>query len=265
MLVNYNGFASRGAATVRVLIHGTLDLADLYADQNGDTVLGNPFTADVVTGAFTFWADDANVLDLQIDTGNTTPLVNLATLGEQRMVAELTNAQICALPTTPFVFSAVVPPTGYRLKPKGLSWVSYFADGAYGNVDPDYCDLTLTLPGQPLSVIYPLLVNDSTTDPVLAQISNTFGVATNQLVDMHPQSIVSVGLKQGADPIARADIPTGGGYVVNNDPVFGGGDPADWDGQPFILAMDNNGMGDLTGGALTNRLKISIYYNIEQL
>lgn len=57
-LRQYVGVTADPADTVTVHPTGTLDLADLYEDGDGSTPLGNPFTSDLSTGDYSFWAED---------------------------------------------------------------------------------------------------------------------------------------------------------------------------------------------------------------
>lgn len=56
-ITRHTGVTSTPAATVTVYLAGTLNLADLFGDTLS-TLLGNPFTSDLVTGAYQFWAED---------------------------------------------------------------------------------------------------------------------------------------------------------------------------------------------------------------
>lgn len=56
-IVRYNGVAPVVASLVTVNLAGTQVAATIYADSLL-TPLGNPFTADALTGLYAFWADD---------------------------------------------------------------------------------------------------------------------------------------------------------------------------------------------------------------
>jgi hypothetical protein len=58
-LQRYTGTAAQPADTITVYFTGTLNLAVLYEDEEG-TLLGNPFTADLTTAEYQFWADAAS-------------------------------------------------------------------------------------------------------------------------------------------------------------------------------------------------------------
>lgn len=62
-IVAYTGTAPEPGDTITVRHAGTLDLAVIYEDLLG-TRLGNPFTADEVTGDYQFFADDAQAYDI---------------------------------------------------------------------------------------------------------------------------------------------------------------------------------------------------------
>jgi hypothetical protein len=55
-LTRFTGTTPLPGETVTVTITDQLDTVDLYEDDAG-TFLGNPFTSDVVTGEYQFWAD----------------------------------------------------------------------------------------------------------------------------------------------------------------------------------------------------------------
>ena len=87
-VVRYTGTAPVVASLVTAYLTGTQVLATLYADDLL-TPLGNPFTADALTGLYTFWASDAVGYDVVIGTvGTPTPPivgsdVSFGTLGVQ--------------------------------------------------------------------------------------------------------------------------------------------------------------------------------------
>jgi hypothetical protein len=56
-LAHYTGTTARPADTVNVYAHATLNAAVLYEDEIG-TLLGNPFTSDVVTGEYEFYTEN---------------------------------------------------------------------------------------------------------------------------------------------------------------------------------------------------------------
>lgn len=71
MLVNFNGISPTPGATVTVRLAGSATPVPIYADADL-TPLGNPFTADLLTGLYSFWAD-LELLDITISTGNALP------------------------------------------------------------------------------------------------------------------------------------------------------------------------------------------------
>lgn len=66
-LIQLLGTAVRPGDTIEVREAGTLNLPTLYEDD-GITLLGNPFTADLATGAFMFYTEDVD-LDIVDTTG----------------------------------------------------------------------------------------------------------------------------------------------------------------------------------------------------
>jgi hypothetical protein len=66
-LTTYAGTAETPGETMRVRLAGQLDLAPIYADPLL-TPKANPFITDPSTGAFTFWADDADTYDIEPNT-----------------------------------------------------------------------------------------------------------------------------------------------------------------------------------------------------
>lgn len=67
-LTHFTGLASGAGDTITVRKHNTLDLGVLYEDGDGATPLGNPLTSDLLTGAYSFWADDAFTYDIDDTT-----------------------------------------------------------------------------------------------------------------------------------------------------------------------------------------------------
>jgi hypothetical protein len=74
MVVAYSGAAPNAGATMTVLLSGTPTPATIYADDLL-TPLANPFTADLLTGAYLFYADDALAYDVQAAVPSTPDLV----------------------------------------------------------------------------------------------------------------------------------------------------------------------------------------------
>ena len=64
-LTRYSGTAPVAGSTVNVLLSGLQVLATLFEDLAGLVPLGNPFTADTFTGAYTFVAEQA-AYDVQL-------------------------------------------------------------------------------------------------------------------------------------------------------------------------------------------------------
>ena len=55
-LTQYTGVSARPGDTITVYLAGTLNLAALYEDADGLTLLGNSFTSDLCSGEWSFFA-----------------------------------------------------------------------------------------------------------------------------------------------------------------------------------------------------------------
>lgn len=71
-LVRFDGRACVPGAAVAVRLAGTLSLVSLF-EIDGVTPLPNPLTADVLTGIFTFYAEEAVSYDIVETTGGGDP------------------------------------------------------------------------------------------------------------------------------------------------------------------------------------------------
>lgn len=157
----------------------------------------------------------------------------------------IANAVIKTLPSTTVTLSAT-PPTGYRAKPLALSLLMHFVTG-YTGLDTTYAALQAIVGGGN-TAIYPILVNDNSTTPVIDQFTNAFGTG-DLLVDVQPVSLFIVP-----------------GYALNNNNSTAGAGPSAWDSQPIKIQLDNNGStSDLGGGNAGNTLTFTLYYVLEQL
>lgn len=72
-IVRYAGTMEVPGVAVTVTLSGTPTLATLYADGLL-TPLGNPFTADLVTGEYAFYADDGDAYDITPSEGDGAPV-----------------------------------------------------------------------------------------------------------------------------------------------------------------------------------------------
>jgi len=67
-IIQYQGVTAQPADTLTVYLTGTLNKATLYEDAIG-TALGNPFTSDITTGDYEFFAEDV-IYDIVDTTGS---------------------------------------------------------------------------------------------------------------------------------------------------------------------------------------------------
>lgn len=246
------------AATVTVNLHNTSTPADLFSDEAGSSPLANPLTSDAVTGLFTFCVANG-LYDITVTgvalTPYTIPGVQLIYQGApvtSLLVNEtvLSNTAILQAPTTDASLLPA-PGVGFRYRPFGLSFLLTATAGAYTNISTDYADLHIALGSSSgPNAVYPIMVNDNSTSPVLADLSGAFGAAVATLWDVNFPGLYAVG------PAAFGNI----NYVLPNvNPRLS---PLQWDNQPLVFGMVN-GLGNLTGGDPTNTLRIRTYYLIE--
>jgi hypothetical protein len=168
-----------------------------------------------------------------------------------RTITTLTNAQIIALPTTPITIVAAQG-TNKSIKPIGVSLYLKSGSGAYGTVNTTYADLSLRANGS-YYINYPISVNDSTTTPVLSQL-------TAFLVNTHETVINASPVPLSAIPVAGA-----GGYVIQDSQTSGGILATDLRNKSLDLYMDNNGSGVLSGGNAANTLRVIVYWVREDI
>ncbi len=280
MAVAYSGAAPVAGATISVFLAGTQTYATIYADTL-NTPLANPFTADVLTGLYLFYAAQVPY-DIQVSVDGSpvdvTPgvpmivasgsgasrVISLVTedqgeqvvlaqvLGHsgafvQRVTVTLDDAQIKALPTTPITLTPV-PNAGVRFKLVGATGILNNHAGVYTNIDATYASLQIeTADGSWLAVIG----NDSSVS--LGDVTTWFN--TNH----DPASGGTGGILDWLVPTA---FPVGAnGWLT---PILTTS-KISVDGQALRLAMDNNGSGDLTGGNAANTFKVILYYLVEAL
>jgi hypothetical protein len=160
----------------------------------------------------------------------------------------LTNAQIKALPTTAITL-VDAPSSGLWIKPFGATMRLTSTAGAYTNMNTTYS--TVAIQSSAGAWLVDPLVNDSTTSPTLTQVSGVFGNAHNVLVPFR----VPFGTPQGGN----------NGYLVTDTHDYSGNLVTGVNGLAVVLAIDNNGSGDLTGGNAANSMTIVVYYSLESL
>lgn len=182
--------------------------------------------------------------DLQTETAEADSPVVI-----QKTTAALTNAQIKALPTTPF--TVVAAPGAGRVivvvsafAHADLPGNNYYTNIAYDENTPGtYATLSITY-GDGAGVISKSLVNESVTFvQTLTQFLGVNGLdPEDRLVFLGPYPLG----EYGGVP-KHPEIISGSGGVVN---------------QPVKLYCDNAGQGDFTGGNAANTLKVTVLYTV---
>jgi hypothetical protein len=161
-----------------------------------------------------------------------------ATTGLPRTVVTLANADVLALPTTPFPLVAAQG-AGTRIIPVCVVLESTFAAGAYTNVKTDG-SLWAGVPTGFGEYSTNFIVNDSNVSDTHTDLT-TFLSAQNSLVMLVP--------------FANADVTDGWGNLAAVDAVTSASQNV-----IFHLATDNGGLGNYTGGNAANTLKVTTFY-----
>ena len=158
----------------------------------------------------------------------------------------LTNAEVLALPTTAKQLLAA-PGAGFWYRILAITYVGECTAGAYTNIDATYADIRLDYSGG-RTYIAGYVVDDSTATPVVTDLTGLLGTAGQQMV---PSQMYL------EDTLAGAT----GGYVHFN----GATAVADIENRALMLAGENNGSGNWTGGNAANSLTVTVYYAKEAI
>ncbi len=255
-----------GGSDIKVL--GTLGTTTqvLHGDAGGVPIFGQVVTNDIQASNVTY-AKIQNVsagstllgrgstgagavqeiaLDATLTMTGTTLAVASSSVGIlHRAIVALTNAQVKALPTTPITLIAA-PGSGNRLRPLAVSYSFATGSGAYTNIDATYADLHLML-GTDYVGYGP--VDDASTIPPLTLVTSVLGTAATRIFD------------QGMPPQQGTPVAGSAGYVQ----TIAFYNRNQQENAALMIAMDNNGTGNLTGGNAANTLTVTIYYAIEAL
>jgi len=155
----------------------------------------------------------------------------------------LTDAQIKALPTTPFTLIPA-PPSGLRIKVLGASLRSSFAAGAYTNINATLAEAAIYYLGDFTQWAAVGLVDDATYVAHGAhRFSNVFGVAGARIVDLGPY------VDTPSDGLA-GDL-----WTLPNVQIL-----ASTNGTALAFAINNNGSGNLIDGNVANSMTVTVYY-----
>lgn len=206
-------------------VTGRLPYANLTASTAASRLLGR------TSGSAGDWQE--------ISLGTTlalTATVLDTTSGVLKATVPLTNAQIKALPTTPFILVAS-PGVNKRIVLLHADVVASFTAAAYTNINAAAYS-TITQGGN-LASSY--LANDAGTTPALTHFSDVFGAASEQLVTFSPWQDTSEAAAQWGLLASVANVTSA---------------------QNMVLEINNSGSGDLTGGNAANTMTVNVLYLI---
>jgi hypothetical protein len=166
--------------------------------------------------------------------------------GIRAVTVTLTDAQIKALPSAPITLVPALG-TGIWAKPIALTLFANVTNATYTNINTTYSALSLSITDAVGSWIAVPVVNDNTTTPAMDRVTGFLGGSVHD--------------SMMAMPVPYMDI-NGDQWLPNVQTIVSGGSVAD---LPVVLAMDNNGSGNLTGGHASNTLRVILYYAVEAL
>lgn len=184
----------------------------------------------------TGWGQVVTVANTVTLTNKTLDAVRLSAGTLNIAAVSLTNAQVKALPTTPFILVAS-PGVNKRVVLLHADVVASFAAAAYTNINAAaYANITQ---GGNLASSY--LANDAGPTPALTHFSDVFGAAAIQLVTFLPWQDTSEAASQWGLLASVANVTSA---------------------QNLVLEINNSGSGDLTGGNAANTMTVTVTYYI---
>lgn len=171
------------------------------------------------------------------------PLANLPTNFAQifRSTTTLTNAQILALPTTPFTLIAA-PGASLVIEPLWARLTLNATAGAYTNINSNAA-VTIIHAFPPFPLMSYILNDASITNGSATRVSDMFGSAAS---------------RRRAVLVPWADTED----VNQWGPMPAIRDPAPAENAALILDFDNVGSGNLTGGNASNSMIVEVIYMV---